>query len=303
MEKVNTANKPHAKAAEPAADRNLTVNGCVLCHRGCVRENNEDNFFFNGDLMPENQVDEGALIQARLTKDFHLFAVCDGMGGLKGGERASAICVRSMGMLNSAMPAATVQRAIEIYADKACEAVYQDSVSIGEDGREGSTLALLYLAGGRGYIGNVGDSRVYLLRLGRLYQLSADQSPVFRMMQRGELTREQMRKHPQGNVIGAFIGMRAEKKPTPYVNQFQLPLCEGDRFLLCSDGLSDLLTHEEIQRRLVDNSDPKTAASLLVWRAMELGGKDNTTCMILDVSGGNLPKASPASVARLPQER
>ena len=95
MEKVNTANKPHAKAAEPAADRNLTVNGCVLCHRGCVRENNEDNFFFNGDLMPENQVDEGALIQARLTKDFHLFAVCDGMGGLRDGELASAFVVNA----------------------------------------------------------------------------------------------------------------------------------------------------------------------------------------------------------------
>ncbi len=308
MDKVITANheidakQPEKKTAAASA-RTLTVNGCVLCHRGCVRENNEDNFYFDGDFMPDNQVDEGALIQARITRDYHLFAVCDGMGGLKGGERASSICVNTMGMLNLSMPASTVSRAIEIYAEDACKKVYQDSITIGEEGREGSTLAVLYMADGKAFVGNVGDSRVYLLRMGKLYQVSADQSPVFRMMQRGELTREQMRKHPQGNVIGAFIGMQESKKPSPYVNHFNLLLCAGDRFMLCSDGLSDLLTHDEMQRRLVDNSDPKTAASLLVWRAMELGGKDNTTCMILDVSGDGLPKAGPASVARLPKER
>ncbi len=292
-----------AKAAAPKTGKGLTISGSVVCHRGCVRDNNEDNFFFDGDLMPDNTVDEGVVIQTRQTKDFHLFAVCDGMGGLKGGERASSICVNSMGMLNLSMPPQTVPRAIEIYADDACGMVYQDSISIGEEGREGSTLAVLYMTDGKAFVGNVGDSRVYLLRMGKLFQLSADQSPVFRMMQRGELTREQMRKHPQGNVIGAFIGMPAQKKPNPYVNHFNLAICDGDRYMLCSDGLSDLLTHDEMQRRLVDNSDPKTAASLLVLRALELGGKDNTTCMIVDVSGDNLPKASPASLARLPKER
>ncbi len=281
----------------------IMVNGCVICHRGCVRGNNEDNFFFDGDLMPDDTVNDGAMINTPITKDFHLFAVCDGMGGLQGGERASSICVHSMGMLNMYMQPNMVSRAIDIYADQACKLVYEDSVSIGEDGREGSTLALLYLADGRAFVGNVGDSRVYLLRMGQLFQVSTDHSPVYRMMQKGELTREQMRKHPQGNVIGAFIGMAEERKPKPYASHFNFPLCQGDRFMLCSDGLSDLLSHEELRAKLAENKEPKTAASILVWRAMEMGGKDNTTCMVLDISGENLPSPGPASLMRLPKER
>lgn len=73
--------------------------------------------------------------------------------------------------------------------------------------------------------------------------------------------------------------------------------------MLCSDGLSDLLSHDELQRRLSEAKDPKTAVTQLIWRALEMGGKDNTTCMVLDVSAPGLPQATPASLARLPQER
>ena len=77
----------------------------------------------------------------------------------------------------------------------------------------------------------------------------------------------------------------------------------GDVYLLCSDGLSDLISHDELQRRMAETKDPKAAASQLVWRALEMGGKDNTTCMILDVSGQGLPAPTAASLMRLPQER
>ncbi len=281
----------------------LTVCGCVISHRGCVRENNEDNFFFDGDLMVDEEVDDGVIISEKISKSYHLFAICDGMGGLKGGERASSICVHDMTMMDVFLPDNSIAKAIDAYAQEACRNVYQDSLDIGEEGREGSTLALLYLASGKAHVGNVGDSRVYLLRMGKLMQLSTDQSPVYRMMQKGQLTREQMRKHPQGNVIGAFIGMAEERKPKPYVEYFSTSLCEGDRFLLCSDGLSDLLSHDELQRRLNDNADPRVAARQLVLRALEMGGKDNTTCMILDITGPGLPKATPASLSRLPQEK
>ena len=310
MEQITTENKDIQKtpAASPAAQPvpaaqkgRIAVSACVISHRGCVRENNEDNFFFDGDLMPDDTVNEGTMIGMSMKREFHLFAVCDGMGGLKGGERASSICVRTMGMMNMMIPANTVFKAIDIYADDACKRVYEDSVSIGEDGREGSTLAMLYLAEGKAFVGNVGDSRVYLLRGKQLYQLSEDQSPVFERMKKGELTLEQMRKHPQGNVIGAFIGMPEERKPNPYVKHFMTPLCEGDRFMLCSDGLSDLLMQEEIRARLAENRDPKAAVSLLVWRALEMGGKDNTTCMVVDVSGEGLPAPTAASMAKLPK--
>lgn len=302
MEK-NAMDTRRAAPGKASAAGPITVNACVISHRGCVRDNNEDNFFFDGDLMPQGEVNEGVAICEKITKDFHLFAICDGMGGLKGGERASEICVRGMGVMNLQLPATSVSRAIEVYADEACRRVYRDSLEIGEDGREGSTLALLYLTAGKAFVGNVGDSRVYLLRMGKLYQLSTDQSPVYRMMQKGELTREQMRKHPKANVIGAFIGMAEERKPKPYTAHFAAQLYEGDRFMLCSDGVSDLLSHDELQRRLAENKEPKAAVSQLVWRALEMGGKDNTTCMVLDVSSEGLPMPTAAALAKLPQDR
>lgn len=301
MERAN----PDIRQMKPSQPQNpsITVNAVVISHRGCVRENNEDNFFFDGDIMQEYEVNDGAVICERIDKPFHLFAVCDGMGGLKGGERASNICVRQMGILNSAMTNSNIDAAIDAYANEACREVYRDSQEIGEEGREGSTLAMLYLLGNKAYVGNVGDSRVYLLRLGKLFQLSTDHSPVFKMMQSGQLTREQMRKHPKGNVIGAFVGMAENRKPKPYVSHFTVNLCAGDRFMLCSDGMSDLLSHDELQRRLNDAKDPKTAASQLIWRSLEMGGKDNTTCMVLDVSAPGLPEATAASLVKLPQER
>jgi len=305
-----TINNPQGKSPQPVnSPQNvpqsgaITVDACVISHRGCMRENNEDNFFFDGDIMRDNEVNEGTVIREKISKPFHLFAVCDGMGGLKGGERASSICVHRMGILNIPLAGNSIDPAIDAYADEACREVYRDSLEIGEDGREGSTLALLYLAGGKAHVGNVGDSRVYLLRLGKLYQLSTDHSPVYKMMQSGQLTREQMRKHPKGNVIGAFIGMAEASKPKPYTAHFSTPLCQGDRFMLCSDGLSDLLSHDELQRRLSEVKDPKAAATQLIWRALEMSGKDNTTCMILDISAPGLPQATPASLSRLPQER
>ena len=97
--------------------------------------------------------------------------------------------------------------------------------------------------------------------------------------------------------------MPNDRKPKPYVSLFETALCEGDRYMLCSDGLSDLLSHDELQRRLQETQDPRTAAIKLIWRALEMGGKDNTTCMILDISAPGLPHATAASLAKLPQER
>ncbi len=304
METIITAPKEiNPQSSKKQESMDIAVHAAVISHKGCVRGNNEDNFFFDGDLMPDDMVNDGAVVRATLEKRFHLFAVCDGMGGLKGGERASSIGVHALSRLNMYLSPNSLERAIDIYANEACKLVYEDSILMGEAGREGSTLALLYLAGDTAHIANVGDSRVYLLRMGSMYQLSTDHSMVYTMMLRGELTREQMRKHPQGNVIMAFLGMEEARKPKPFVMHYSCPLCKGDRFLVCSDGLSDLLSHEEIQAKLKEYADPYMAANQLVWRALEMGGKDNTTCIVVDVTGGKLPEPGPAFLNRLQREK
>ena len=302
MQKVITENN-RIEDKSNSRQSDTTIHACVISHRGCVRENNEDNFFFDGDFMTENTVDEGVKIQADLSRNFHLFAVCDGMGGLKGGERASAIGVRALGALNIYMPAGSVKAAVDFYAENASNQVYEDSMKIGESGREGTTLALLYLSNGKAHVGNVGDSRVYILRSGKLFQLSTDHSPVYQMMKRGELTREQMRKHPKGNVISAFIGMAKERRPEPYASYFSCEMCREDRFMICSDGVSDLLSHEEMQRILTEKKEPAAASETLIMRALEMGGKDNSTAMVIDVSGERLPPADAASMDKMPKER
>lgn len=287
---------------DPRVD-DLTVNAAVISHIGCVRQNNEDSFYFDGDRMPDQMVNDGAMIRTELSRAYHLFAVCDGMGGLTGGERASSIGVHALDKLNLHMQGPVLERAIERYARETSAEVCKDSVTQGEEGREGTTLALLYLTGGTAYVANVGDSRVYVQRMGKLFQVSTDHSPVFKMMLRGELTREQMRKHPRGNVIELYLGMQPSRLPTPFASQMSFSLCNKDRFMICSDGLSDLLTHAEMQQLLNEKSDPLEAARHLVLRALEMGGKDNTTCIVVDVSSDRLPAATSLSLAGLPQER
>ena len=303
METVITEKHDAENQAASGKKASLAVNAAVVCHKGCVRDNNEDNFFFDGDLMQDDTVNEGVIIRANVKKAFHLFAVCDGMGGLKSGERASSIGVHALGSLNTYMPKNAIQRSIEHYAQDTCSKVYADSLLMEDAGKEGTTLALLYLADGIAHVGNVGDSRVYLLRLGKLYQLSKDHSMVYSMMLRGELTREQMRKHPQGNLISSYLGMEESRRPKPFSAYFSCRICKNDRFMLCSDGLSDLLQHEEMERKLKDTGDPALAARQLVSRALEMGGKDNTTCIVLDVSGQMLAEPNAAPLSVLPRER
>ena len=143
MDKVITENHGRPQALQQpigkpgkAVSKELTLNAAVISHRGCVRDNNEDNFFFEGDLMPDENVNEGTAIRAKVTKDFHLLAICDGMGGLQGGERASSIAIHTMTILNQYFPAASVERAISSYADEASNLILEDSIQLGEEGQE-----------------------------------------------------------------------------------------------------------------------------------------------------------------------
>ncbi len=267
------------------SDRKIAVSAAVISHTGNVRTNNEDNFFFDGFIMEPDHADEGYRTQMDRTDRFHLFGICDGMGGLEGGERASYIGVREMQMLFRPIEDRSIERMIRNYAMKTTDLVLADSRKNGKNQKEGTTMVLLYLYRMKGYVANIGDSRIYLLRRGKLTQISRDHSQVFQMMLRGELTREEMRKHPKANAISHYIGMQREKINDQYINFETVELENNDRFLICSDGLSDLLSFERIEGFLSSEDSPLDAAERLVMEALELGGKDNTTAMIINISG------------------
>ncbi len=268
-----------------SAENRITVNAAVISQTGNIRSNNEDNFFFDGELMTPDEVNQGACTRLSRTAPYHLFAICDGMGGLEGGERAAYIGIRNIRDLFRPIEEGRFQKAVSDYAMKATEEILADAEKTKKEQKEGTTMVLLYLAGSRGYVANIGDSRLYLLRRGKLCQISKDHSRVFQMMLRGELTREQMRKHPQANAINHYMGMPKEKIGEDYVHYETVQLMDQDRFLLCSDGLSDLMSFERLEEILSGGQTPMDTARALMAEALEMSGKDNTTIIVGDISG------------------
>lgn len=266
----------------------VPVQLAAISHTGCVRKNNEDNFFIDGDYMRSEEVNEGAHISAELKNPFHLFAVCDGMGGHEGGEYAAAVTVRELARLMVLLNPMAVRGRIDQLVRDANKAVRKDAERKGASfSGEGTTLALTYLMGDSMYVANVGDSRVYVLRLGELVQASVDHSELYRQVLTGKMTREEMRKNPASNQIDSYIGMAQERISRDFVAQVNVRLCKGDRCLICSDGLTDLLPHEEVTRLLGEGS-VNEAAEQLVNAALEMGGKDNITVIVFEPTDTDL---------------
>ncbi len=134
-------------------------------------------------------------------------------------------------------------------------------------------------------LANVGDSRTYLFRHGRLRRVTVDHSYVQELVSTGHLSEAEARNHPRRNIITRALGI----EPDVRVDWWTLPLIRGDRFVLCSDGLVDEVDDDDISETLTAESDPQLAADLLVKRANEAGGRDNITVIVVDVIEGDDP--------------
>ncbi len=142
----------------------------------------------------------------------------------------------------------------------------------------GTTLVAVYLASdGKAYALNIGDSRLYLWRGGTLTQITKDHSYVAELVSKGDITTDEARRHPQRNVILRAVG--ADEEIDSDVFDFAIEQC--DRLLLCSDGLSDMAADEEIAA-VLNEKDPEKAADALVELALNNGGRDNVSVILLD---------------------
>jgi len=278
------ANKPQITAA-------------LVCHKGCVRGNNEDSFFVNGDYMPLGSMDAGAAFVNSFKDNFQLYGIMDGMGGGNYGERASALAARMLLSVYIQKGKGDLPKQLDAYAREASAAIYKDGVAHHSE-IQGSTLAVVAVRGKTAYVANVGDSRVYLLRDGKLEQLSMDQSVVGEMVRDGRMTSEQARKSPLNNQITNYLGMEAESMPKKFVYQRTVELQAGDRLMLCSDGVSDLISDAGIEALLSQSEDTMACCKSLVMQALEMSGKDNTTCMVLDVGRFVVRKQEQAPVQK-----
>lgn len=212
---------------------------------------------------------------------YPLFIVADGMGGHLGGEIASASAVDRLGAI--AREGKVSQRTVE----KALGRAVKDIASHPEatDEGTGTTVTGVFLDFSQPaptwVTLNIGDSRVYLQREDRLIQITTDHSVVQELVAAGRLSPEEAESHPYGNVITRALGPSDGVVPD-YV---RLDVQADDRFVICSDGLTKELTDYGIRHFLVENADPAAAARAMLDAALENGGRDNITILIVDVHG------------------
>lgn len=241
-----------------------------LSDTGKVREKNEDYF---GTTSTPHGI---------------LFLVCDGMGGHKGGQRASRLAVEviqnSVIDSNSNDPVALLDTAQKTANEKIIEEAAADP---GLTGMGTTSVALLLQPGNKpkAWISHVGDSRIYRIRQGRIEAITIDHSVVMEMVKHGIITAEQARTHPKSNVITQALGSKETIKP----DTIEIEVCKNDRYILCSDGLTDLVEDEEILKLSKGNSHQELAEKL-VHLANEYGGIDNSTVQVIDIEKG--PKSA-----------
>lgn len=260
--------------------KKIVIDGAVINNKGRVRANNEDNFYFNGKYLRRNEVDKGAFETGRSSSSVQLYAVCDGMGGTDAGEEASCRAVEALARRKSEygrmMNPRELSAALRSISDQiSAEAAQRNQKS-------GTTIVMMLAAAGRVIFANVGDSRIYRFRNQTLTQISVDHSRVQRMISMGILTPEQARTDPSRHVITQYLGMAGEIKISPYLVS-DAELLRDDVYILCSDGLTDMVEDFQIEAILREKRKPQAAAEALFKTAMSNGGRDNVTIMVLHV--------------------
>ena len=221
---------------------------------GCVRPHNEDSY----------------LVQSPL------FCVCDGMGGHAAGEVASSIAVETIAKTApQAADAARLAAAVEAANAAVIEAALN---GLGKPGM-GCTATCAYIENDMLAIAHVGDSRAYLLHEGTLIRVTRDHSYVEELVDAGEITADEARVHPNRSVITRALG----SDPAMYADHFTLHIEEGDRLILCSDGLSSMIPDSDIENIATQSSTAQICVDNLVDAALVAGGHDNVTVVVVDL--------------------
>lgn len=238
---------------------------------GQKRDHNEDTILVNPELG--------------------LYMVCDGMGGHAAGEVASKYAVATVErVLREGKPVidaflakddgGTRERMVQLVehsVNTACSEIYGMATADSGKAGMGTTLVMMMVAGGKGLMAHVGDSRLYMVRAGQIHQLTEDHSYTTEMIKRGKMTREQARSSPYANVITRAVGIQK----TVQVDTLLFDIIPGDTFLLCSDGLHGYTEDPNDLAEMMSNEDLEVVPKTLVDVANTRGGKDNISAVVL----------------------
>ncbi len=276
---------------------------------GVVRSGNEDNFLVlnlsTADTWKPDDSDENPPLSLTTFTQSHygsLLAVTDGMGGALAGEVASRLaveCVRDRMLELQASPVYSkfpFSERLRFSIELANLYILEMSAKRAEYTGMGATFTAVGVSGTTAYFGQVGDSRAYLIRAGRIQQITRDQSLVGQLVEAGHLTEEEAERHSYRNVILQALGASTNLN----VVIDELALRDMDTFALCSDGLSNKLRADEMKAIIDQSGSLKEACESLIKLANERGGEDNITILLAQVSGGRLaPTEDPRTTALL----
>ena len=236
---------------------------------GLVRTHNEDSF----------------LLQAPL------FVVSDGMGGHAAGEVASSIAIETIGQQAPGS-------ADDVLLGAAVESANTSVISAAEQGigkpGMGCTATAVIIDKNHMAVAHVGDSRAYVLRQGTLVRVTHDHSYVEELVDSGQITADEARTHPSRSIITRALG----SDPDMYADHFSLEVGDGDRIILCSDGLSGMIGDGQIESLAVSSATPQQAADNLVAAALTAGGADNVTVVVIDVLDDGVAEAARKTLLR-----
>jgi PPM family protein phosphatase len=254
---------------------NLNVSAFSSTDPGRKRKNNEDAFLVDDDIG--------------------IFIVADGMGGQNAGEVAStravqvfreriaggAAALRRLAENPSQENRAAGQALVEKAIQAACADVFKLADADPKLRGMGTTLTAMVVAGEQGIVGNVGDSRMYLVRAGKAHRLTEDHTLVAQQVKAGSMTKEEAQRSPLRNVLTRAVG----NQESVQVDTLLVDLMPGDRVLLCSDGLHGYMPDDEEVASVLSGGDPADLPKKLVDLANERGGKDNVTAIVVDFTG------------------
>ena len=249
--------------ADTASGSNAFISWGARSDVGLVRSHNEDSFLLRTPL----------------------FAVCDGMGGHAAGEVASSIAVETIG---EKAPATADDTLLGAAVESANIAIIEGAAEGKGKVGMGCTASAVLIEGNKMAVAHVGDSRVYLLRHGTLVRVTHDHSYVEELVDSGQITADEARVHPSRSVITRALG----SDPDMYADHFSLEVNDGDRIIVCSDGLSSMITDASIEALAVSSVTPQQAADNLVSAALTAGGGDNVTVIVIDVLNDGIADAN-----------
>ncbi len=253
-----------------------SISAALYSGKGRVRGRNEDAYFFNGEYPNAENMNDEKHLAAETEGEGSLWAICDGVGGARNGDRASRTAVRGMKDLKNHLPGRNFPACLQNWVRQA-DRVIAERTSGG-----GCTMVMLYGQENGLQMAHIGDSRIYWFHEGQLRRLTRDHSKMEMLMEAGLITEKEARTHPQRHVITRALGLSGEAFCEATIGN-PMPVVDGDAYLLCSDGLTDMLPDREIERIFRETETADDCAGALYRGALEAGGKDNTTVLVLRI--------------------